>query len=100
MIPVKQAPPVDHVDKVLHFFQYLVLAWLLVQAAHASRLQVSALRRTMWGAATGYGALIELVQMTLPWRSAEFLDMVANGLGAATGIFLFSLSHRKENRSV
>ncbi len=89
MIPVKQALPFGHFDKVVHFFQYLLLAWLLVQAARASRLQVQGLRRMMWGAATGFGMLIELVQAMLPWRSAELLDMVMNGLGAAMGTFLF-----------
>ena len=90
VIPVKQALPVDHFDKVVHFFQYLLLAWLLVQATRASRLQVPGLRRTIWGAATSYGLLIELVQAMLPWRSAELLDMVMNGLGAAVGTLLFS----------
>ena len=89
MIPVTQALPVHHSDKIVHFFQYLVLAWLLVQAARASRLHVQGLRRTMWGAATGFGMLIELVQAMLPWRSAELLDMVMNGLGAAMGTWLF-----------
>jgi VanZ family protein len=33
-----------------------------------------------------YGGLLEVLQGALGWRSAELLDLVANGVGSAAGV--------------
>ena len=36
VIPVKADVKIPHLDKVVHLYEYLVFAWLLVQAVRAS----------------------------------------------------------------
>lgn len=88
VIPVATpGPPGAHLDKVAHLCEYLLLAWLLVHAVRSSE----GAARPLWWAwiwATGYGALIELVQAFIPWRSAELGDAIANALGAAVGLWI------------
>ena len=87
MIPTP-ALPVSHLDKVVHLCEYLVFAWLLVQGVRASRMPEPEYRLLAWIYATSYGLLIELVQALLPWRSAEWGDVIANACGAALGVWL------------
>ncbi len=72
----------------MHAVQYLALAWLLVQALRAGRLEDRPCLWLAWIEATSYGLLIELLQILLPWRSADLLDAAANALGAAAGVWL------------
>lgn len=70
----------------LHALAYMVLAWLL--------RHLTAGRSKPWrilaplGIALGFGALMELVQMALPYRTAELRDLLANGVGAAVALLL------------
>ncbi len=69
-------------DKLLHLvcFAYLtVIFWL-------SRI----INKEFWVYAIvlGYGILIEIVQIYLPYRSFEFLDIFADFLGILAGNFL------------
>lgn len=41
-----------------------------------------------WLYATSYGGLMELLQMVLPWRRADWTDALMNALGAALGVWL------------
>ncbi len=73
---------VGGVDKWSHFAAFLVLA-----------LWFSGLfrKRSYWRVAVGllaFGILIELCQRLVGYRSAEWLDVVANALGIAVGLFL------------
>lgn len=86
VIPVAPKLVPGRLDTVVHLCEYLLLAWLLAQALRASaqrRLAVIA-----WGWATAYGAILEMVQAFVPWRSAEISDALANALGAALGAWL------------
>ena len=70
------------VDKWAHFGAFLVLA-----------LWFSGLYRvrSYWRIAIGllaFGVLIELCQRAVGYRSAEWLDVVANVLGITTGLLL------------
>ena len=89
----------DHLDKVVHACEYLLLAWLLVQAlpptplvgGQAIRLHGLRARESLWLAwmfAASYGLLIEALQALVPWRSADLLDALMNALGAAAGVWL------------
>ncbi|MEX2571285.1 MAG: VanZ family protein [Gemmatimonadota bacterium] len=80
-------------DKVAHFCAYLVLGWLLAHgSAHVAATPVVAV-------ALGclYGALDELHQSTVPGRTAEFGDWIADALGTAAGVLLFLYVWRKRD---
>src|SRR3569623_3559744 len=55
--------------------------------------QIYPLQRDSWRCVLGalaFGALIEVVQSIVPYRSAEFLDLVADSVGALSGLALAS----------
>ncbi len=88
VIPVTDDPWADHLDKLVHLCEYLLLAWLMVRAFRADTSPRRAPRRSAWLAATGYGVLLELVQGILPWRSAGLADVMTNALGAGLGVWV------------
>lgn len=71
-------------DKLLHAAGYAGLAALSLRATAGGRLGGVAGRSaaTAWAIATLYGASDEFHQRFVPGRSAEFADLVADGLGA------------------
>ena len=87
VVPVTPAVSWPYLDKVVHLCEYLVFAWLLRVALRATRPAPAALRLA-WLWATGYGALIELAQALIPWRSADLADAIVNGVGAAIGVWI------------
>ena len=114
LMPVDLPGPVSRLDKAAHLCEYLIFAWLLVQAIRASeaprgylwggipseecrpeaahesrdRMPEQEYRLWAWIYATSYGILIELLQALVPWRSAELWDAVASAVGAALGVWL------------
>ena len=75
---------VNFIDKVLHFFCFLYLttvAWLSRIISKEFLLYVIVL---------AYGILIEIVQIYIPYRSFEFLDIFADFLGVLAGKFLIN----------
>jgi len=42
-----------------------------------------------------YGAAIECVQYLLPWRSAEWLDLLADAAGVVFGLYVASIIRRR-----
>ena len=88
IIPATPKLSTGHLDKVAHLCEYLLFAWLLVQAIRASRVQERAYLFWAWMYATSYGLLMELIQVIVPWRSAEWGDALANTVGAAVGVWL------------
>ena len=89
--------PVNHLDKVVHLCEYLLFAWLLVQAIRATQLREREYVWMAWILATSYGWLIELIQMMLPWRSADLADAVSNAVGAAIGVWIGQRIPRRES---
>ena len=77
-----------HLDKIAHLCEYLLFAWLLVQAIRAGRGPQPEYRLWAWLYATSYGLLMELLQAMVPWRSAEWGDALANAIGAACGVWV------------
>ena len=95
VIPEGPNLSVGRLDKVAHLCEYLLFAWLLIQAVRASpayggasRTPESEYRVWVWIYATSYGLLMELIQAMIPWRSAEWGDVVADAAGAALGVWL------------
>tara|TARA_B100000700_G_scaffold275159_1_gene320753 strand:- start:1690 stop:2040 length:351 start_codon:yes stop_codon:yes gene_type:complete len=75
---------VNFSDKLLHFFCFLYLtciSWLCRIIYKELWLYVIVL---------AYGILIEIIQIYIPYRSFEFLDIFADFLGILVGIFFIS----------
>jgi VanZ family protein len=74
-------------DKVVHFIAYFFTA-LLFSVTFRSRFEHPDVSAVLF--AFGYGAMIELVQLVLPYRTGSFLDLVAN----FSGVLFFFLLYR------
>lgn len=69
-----------HADKAAHFIAYAGLGLLAMLSQYTLR------RRLLAAAAViGLGLIVECVQGVLPWRSFEWLDIVANSAGVVAG---------------
>ena len=76
---------VNFSDKLLHFFCFLyliIISWL-------SRIIYKEL--WLYVIVLAYGILIEIIQIYIPYRSFEFLDIFADFLGILVGSFLINL---------
>ena len=72
-------------DKLLHFFCFLyliIISWLSRITSKELLLYVIVL---------AYGILIEIIQIYIPYRSFEFLDIFADFLGILVGSFFINL---------
>lgn len=78
------APPSGMTDKVAHFiaFGLMVPVALLAVSYLSPRRPFAAQVVLAVAVASGLGALLEIWQLLLPWRSAEWLDWVADTVGA------------------
>ena len=80
-----------------HFGEYAILAFAVAVAFGGWSLPR---RAFLWAGvyAIGLGALIELVQVPLPYRDGQLSDVVVNAAGAALGLALVSLTGRLRAR--
>jgi VanZ family protein len=87
----------DALTSAAHFGEYAVLAFVVAVALGGWRVPWRAL---CWAGvyAFGLGALIEVVQVPLPYRDGQLSDVVVNAAGAALGVALVSLSGRVRAR--
>ncbi len=71
-------------DKVAHFFIFGVMVFVVYHALGFELRKWPRARLIVVSivVASALGALLELVQYTIPYRDAEFLDWVADTLGA------------------
>lgn len=79
------APPVANVDKYGHFLVYGLLATLLCRCGAGWRAAGAALL-----AASAFGASDEWHQSFVPGRSSDVRDWVADTLGAALAVALYT----------
>ena len=77
-----------YLDKAGHLCEYLLFAWLLVQAIRRHHLPQREYPLLAWMFVTAYGLLMEMIQLMVPWRSAEWGDVLINAAGAALGVWL------------
>jgi len=91
------APRVSGVslDKLLHLCEYLLLAWCVVQAARASKFPHLKTLTVAFLLSVSWGVILEGVQGWLPYRQAEWLDVVANTLGAGLGAWIGVMRRRE-----
>ncbi len=81
-IPVAKLKAFRHQDKLVHFIEYGVLGMLLVRGAF---LSMERRRRNFWFCilvAVLYGLSDEFHQSFVPYRTADWMDWVADSLGA------------------
>jgi len=87
--PIDDIDIIDHQDKLVHFVQYLILAFLtffaLVRGTKRDRRWQFHI--TIW-AVVAYGIALELLQFAVPERDVSSLDIVANISGAIVGAYL------------
>jgi VanZ family protein len=74
-------------DKVAHFIAYFITAFLSY-LVFRTRFRSADIYAVLF--AFGYGAVIELVQVFVPYRVGSFLDLVAN----FSGVLFFFLLYR------
>jgi VanZ family protein len=91
IIPVGDAPglQINNIDKILHFAVYSLFAMLISGTLKIKndRGMTRIFLFTLISAGV-YGILIELVQQTLPYRDADFVDIYCNLFGIFTGIIV------------
>jgi VanZ family protein len=87
-------------DKGVHFVEYAVLGFFAAHAIRAtwrgrseSRVYLVAV---LW--AVGWGVLDEFHQAFVPGRDGDVYDLLADGLGAATGAAALIVFHRLRER--
>ena len=87
----------DLLASTAHFGEYATLAFV---AAVALGGWSPPRRALLWAGvyAIGLGALIEVVQVPLPYRDGQLSDVVVNAAGAALGLALVSLTGRLRAR--
>lgn len=93
LMPVQAMPAVQIWDKLAHAVNYALLAVLLLSAQRRLPPWVVVL------VIVAFGGLIELAQMATGYRRGEWLDVLANFIGAVSGTLLWWLVRRFLQRS-
>lgn len=85
-----QGPRIPHLDKIVHACAWGLLAaltwWALIPTRSRQRAAPLAL-----AFAVAYGVVIEALQLLVPGRSADPLDLLADAAGAILGVAAISL---------
>ncbi len=74
-------------DKIVHAVLYAVLSALIVRGAQRDKLPPLDLHLLVFGLCIVFGLVIEVTQMMTPYRAFELADVLADGVGAALGLF-------------
>ena len=88
---------ISNIDKVYHAIAYFVLAvtWLLSFPVSKEK---STVKYTIAFGCVFYGIVIEVLQTTLTtYRTASFLDVVANSVGVFMALLVFKSIYKKIN---
>ncbi len=84
LVPVAAELPGQGADKLVHFAAYGIMALLGMPLVSVGRS-----RLVMLLAIVAVGAVLEGLQLMLPYRDPSALDLVANCLGAIAGAGLW-----------
>lgn len=105
LVPGKNLPEINlfdflSFDKLAHVFMYAMLVFLLTTGCKRqyakSWLRYHAKLTAFW-ISFSYGLLLEITQLLLTTdRYFDWLDVIANTLGAAVGIVFFLLIYGKQ----
>jgi VanZ family protein len=83
--------------KFAHWFEYFVLAILVLRALRRDDEAELAARTLIWtiGGVTAYAVSDEFHQMWVPERTASAIDVMIDALGGVCGVFWFYFRHRR-----
>ena len=87
-----------YIDKLAHIFLYAILALVAsveVKRSDRDRKPPISAYMEMVLYALIYGIFIEMVQLLLPYRSFEVMDVLANSIGIFGGVAMFFLFYHK-----
>ncbi len=89
----EQIPSFPFVDKVLHFTAYGIMGILFYRAYQTLRIKdnIKMLMLLSVVSASLYGISDEIHQSFVPFRDAEVADVIADILGAFSGVYLYQL---------
>jgi VanZ family protein len=80
-------PPILHFDKFIHFFEYLILGFLLINA-----LKNDSIDKKKWNYSILFLLLFPIIDETLqyftPRRIPSILDGIADILGGVSGAYI------------
>jgi VanZ like family len=85
LIPMHGQASFSHQDKVMHALVFAVLAWLGWRAGWRRPA-------TLFGILVTCGLCIEVTQAFTPTRQAEFLDLLADAVGAGLAVLVLKRS--------
>jgi VanZ family protein len=87
--PIEDIDVISHQDKLIHFLEYFILAFLtffaLVRGTKRTRRWQL---YTTVGSVIAYGIALELLQVLVPERDMSMLDILANIAGAVVGAYV------------
>lgn len=86
-----ELPEISHLDKLLHFGAYGVMAVLFYRTYLAGWPRASKWT-LLWGSALSaalFGLSDEIHQFFVPYRTADALDFLADALGAFSGALVY-----------
>jgi VanZ family protein len=88
VIPVntKSVDFIPFLDKITHFLIYTTLAFLAINTFRLNLKRNCYIRVFLYCFFVGFA--IECIQYFLPYRSFEVFDILANSLGAVSGMFI------------
>ena len=77
-------------DKLLHLGEYGILGYLLARALGCCHLRKKILFITAFSGCLVYGISDELHQLFVPHRCTSIMDVIADGVGSFTGIWIYN----------
>lgn len=86
--PRLASPSITNIDKVTHFAVYGLLATLVCRLGTGRRAAIVA-----WIVVAAFGVTDEWHQSFVPGRSTELADWIADALGAAVAVILYTRWH-------
>lgn len=78
-------------DKLAHFGLYMILAMLIIRGWHREKMPPIGLHALVLTLCFVFGAMIEVHQSLLSYRSFEVGDILADLLGSLTGLIIWHL---------
>jgi VanZ family protein len=87
--PIDDIDIVSHQDKIVHFVEYFILAFLTFFAlVRGTRRDRRWQLHTTIGVVIAYGIALEVMQMLVPQRDMSMFDIMANIAGAILGAYV------------
>jgi len=95
---VIEVPSVQYFDKLLHLGMYGILAILIYLVLEEMNIRKRYVLALAFAISFLYGIAMEIHQYFIPWRKADILDAMANGIGAFCFPLVFRLKTLYQNR--